>query len=818
MFNIAEYRKEPERLADLLLWAGLIAPGLVLNKDGSLQKTLAFRGPDLDSSTQAELVASAYHLNNTLKRFGSGWGIFIGARRTESIVYPTAYWPEPVSALVDEERRAHFEDNTTHYETQYYITLSWFTPPQRLYALERLLYEHVPGKTAVKYAEAIDSFQEEFMRFEGLLSDCLPYVHALDSEETLTFLHSVVSTKHHTICVPEVPMYIDALLADSPLTGGVRPLLGDQFLRTLTIKAFPGESFPGILQRLLYLNFAYRYDIRYLALDREDAERLFGSYQRKWLSKRKALLAVVWEVISQHESPVENREAVTKAQEAALAQEDASSGTVSFGYFTATVSVWDKDHDTAEAKLRLVERAIHGCGFATHTEDLNAVEAWLGSHPGNTYANVRRPIVSSRNLSHLMPAQAVWAGPEKDAYWDAPPLLYAVTQGLTPFRVVLHENDVGHMEIYGPTGAGKTTLLGTMMLQFMRYHGAQVYVFDNGLGLRAVTRALGGTHYIVGGDHSAPAFQPLHDIGDNDDEKSWAAEWIEEILTLQNITLTPPHRSEIWRAILALGEMPCEQRTLTGLQHFVQHDDLRQALEPYTLAGAHGHLLDASQDTLDIHSTVCFEMGPIFETPRLVAPVLRNLSHRLEHQFTGRPTLLIFEEAGVALNHELFEDKIRDWLLTLRKANVCVIFVTQSLAQTAESKIAAIIQESCLTRIFLPNARAVEEHIAPLYRGYGLNDRQIHMLATATPQRDYYFDSPVGNRLFDLELGEATLALTGSGSKDDHQFMDTLPRDTSGPEFAAALLRYKGVHWAAAILDNGGASVHELEREQPVPA
>ena len=38
MLNLAEYRKKPQRLADFLPWAALIAPGIVLNKDGSFQR------------------------------------------------------------------------------------------------------------------------------------------------------------------------------------------------------------------------------------------------------------------------------------------------------------------------------------------------------------------------------------------------------------------------------------------------------------------------------------------------------------------------------------------------------------------------------------------------------------------------------------------------------------------------------------------------------------------------------------------------------------------------------------------------------------
>ena len=71
MLNLAEYRQRPALLADWLPWAGLIAPGVVLNKDGSFQRTARFRGPDLDSATQGELIATTARLNNALRRLGT---------------------------------------------------------------------------------------------------------------------------------------------------------------------------------------------------------------------------------------------------------------------------------------------------------------------------------------------------------------------------------------------------------------------------------------------------------------------------------------------------------------------------------------------------------------------------------------------------------------------------------------------------------------------------------------------------------------------------------------------------------------------------
>ena len=124
------------------------------------------------------------------------------------------------------------------------------------------------------------------------------------------------------------------------------------------------------------------------------------------------------------------------------------------------------------------------------------------------------------------------------------------------------------------------------------------------------------------------------------------------------------------------------------------------------------------------------------------------------------------------LDDPMFAGRIREWLKVLRKKNVSVIFATQSLADIANSPIAPAIIESCLSRIFLPNNRAMEPQQKVAYERFGLNNRQIGIIASATPKRDYYFQSHGGNRLFDLQLGPVALAFCGAGSEQDHDDLD----------------------------------------------
>ena len=56
MMSLGEYRNRSALLSDFLPWAALVEKGVVLNKDGSFQRTARIRGPDMDSATPAELV------------------------------------------------------------------------------------------------------------------------------------------------------------------------------------------------------------------------------------------------------------------------------------------------------------------------------------------------------------------------------------------------------------------------------------------------------------------------------------------------------------------------------------------------------------------------------------------------------------------------------------------------------------------------------------------------------------------------------------------------------------------------------------------
>ncbi|WP_395494618.1 conjugal transfer protein TrbE [Acetobacter sp. KSO5] len=814
MMSLGEYRSRAAVLSDFLPWAALVGEGVVLNKDGSFQRTARIRGPDLDSATPAELVGVTGRLNSALRRLGSGWAVFVEAQRTPATLYPESDFPDAASQMVDLERREAFEDEGVHFESRYFLTLVWLPPAETSGRAERLLYEGME-RDGHDPQGLVRGFIDRTDRLLALLDGFMPEAAWLKDGETLTYLHSTISTRSQRVRVPEIPMHLDALLVDQPLAGGLEPKLGSAFLKTLTITGFPSRTFPGILDDLNRLAIPYRWSTRAILLDKTDATKVLTKIRRQWFAKRKSIVAIIREVMTNEASVLVDNDAANKAADADLALQSLGADDVGQAYITATVTVWDGSASIAAEKLRLVEKIIQGRDFTCMAESLNAVEAWLGSLPGHVYANVRQPPVSTLNLAHMIPLSAVWAGPEQDGHFNAPPLFYGKTAGATPFRFSLHVGDVGHTLIAGPTGAGKSVMLALMVLQFRRYAGAQVFAFDFGGSLRAATLAMAGDWHDLGGglteqegaDHGAGEqgsgvlLQSLARI-DDPTERAWAAEWLGQILVRESVSLTPEVKSYLWSALNSLASSPAHERTLSGVVALLQSNALKQALAPYCLGGPYGRLLDADAERLGKADVVVFETEGLIGSGA-ASPVLSYLFHRIEGRLDGRPTLLVIDEGWLVLDDGDFAGQLREWLKTLRKKNASVVFATQSLSDIANSPIAPAVVESCPTRIFLPNERAIEPQIAAIYRDFGLNERQIIIIARAASKREYYCQTRRGNRLFELGLGPVALALCAASGKDDHRQIDAVLAEHGRDGFLQAWFEARGVIWAADLLREG---------------
>jgi len=809
VFTLSEHKKHPDRLSDHLPWAMLVAPGIVFNKNGSFQSTFRFRGPDLDSDTQAELIITSGQINNALKRLTGGWAIYADSHRRQDASYPDTHWPDSLTHLLDEERRLKFEGDR-FYDSSRYLTLQYLPPGDVTNRIANWFYEG-GDEVSTSYGEELATFTKTRDDIAHLLAGTLKEIRLLSDEETCTYLHACISPKFHRVNAPAIPMYLDSLLVDAPMTGGFAPKLGEYHIQVLSVGGVPNNSTPGILDILNRLDFPYRWVTRFIFLDKSDAEKELRGFWQRWLSARQSFVALLREAVTGTGSAIQNTDALNRAADADAALQELCGDLVSYGYFTQSIVLMDSDPKSLKAKQSILEQAIQGRGFTTmdEIENRNCFDAFLGSIPGNCAHNVRHPLLNTLNLAHLFPLSAVWGGAETETnLYDGPPLLHTVTGGSTSFKLNLNFGDVGHTCIVGPTGAGKSVLLATLATAFVKYQSpagetAQVYLFDKERSSRITTLGVGGDFYDLAAEDGALAFQPLARI-DEESERNWAIEWVQALLKheVKNAAfLTPEKKAALWNALVRLGQSPTKDRTLTGLKTLVQDKAIKDALGPYTVDGPYGRLLDAESDTLGYGRWQVFEMHELTKSyPNAVMPVLTYLFHRLDQRFGTAPTLLILDEGWLFLDDPIFAPKIREWLKTLRKKKVYVVFASQSLADLAGSPILETVKESCYTKIYLPNATALDdERSMSFYRSFGLNDQQIAIIAGATPKREHYFTSPLGNRLFSLALGEVGLAYCAATSADDQRLADAYGRLPTA-DFNEAYLTAKGLNAAADTL------------------
>ncbi|SDG98897.1 conjugal transfer protein TrbE [Pelagibacterium luteolum] len=810
MVALKKFRHSGPSFSDLLPYAALIDNGTLLLKDGSLMAGWYFAGPDSESSTDFERNEVSRQINAILARLGSGWMIQVEAVRVPATAYPArdnCHFPDKVSALIDEERRKRFEAADGHYESQHAIILTYREPEKRKSGLVKYVYSDDESRATTFADRALDHFRRSIREFEQYMGNVVS-IRRMVTQETeerggsriaryddlLQFARFCIVGENHPVRLPDIPMYLDFVVT-AEFHHGLSPLVDNRYLAVVAIDGFPAESWPGILNSLDLMPLTYRWSSRFVFLDPIEARQRLERTRKKWLQKVRPFM----DQLFQTNSGAVDQDAAMMVAETEDAIAEANSQLVAYGYYTPVIVMFDDDEARLREKTEGVRRLIQAEGFAARIETLNATEAFLGSLPGNWYANIREPLVNTRNLADLVPLNSVWSGSPVAPcpfYPDGSPPLMQVASGSSPFRLNLHSGDVGHTLIFGPTGSGKSTLLALIAAQFRRYGRAQLFAFDKGKSMYPLTVAVGGDHYDVGAGETL-TFCPLSQLED-DGDKAWAAGWLETLIELQGVKVTPDHRNAIARQIELMAAT--SRRSLSDFVSGVQMREIKDALRHYTVDGPMGHLLDAEQDGLTLSDFQTFEIEELMNLgDRNLVPVLLYLFRRIEKRLTGAPSLIILDEAWLMLGHPAFREKIREWLKVLRKANCAVVLATQSISDAEKSGIIDVLKESCPTKICLPNGAARESGTREFYERIGFNERQIEIVATALPKREYYVASPDGRRLFDMALGPITLSFVGASGQDDIKRIDEL-RVRHGDEWPVHWLKQRGIENAEALL------------------
>lgn len=813
MKRLKSFREKAKGFSDLLNYAAMVDDGIILNKDGSYSAAFRYRGQDFASSTDSERNTLADKMNQALLQLGTGYMIQCEACRSVVSSYSPAeesHFPHPVFREIDDSRRYYFETSGSKFVSKYFMVLTYMPPSKTMSKLTDLVFDNGDIEKESIAAQNLKRFKDKIREFMGILDIFLNIEQLKASKndrvwqcEFLSFINYTVTGKWQPITLPHAPMYLDSYVGNYDFWTGLKPKLDDHYMSIISIDSFPDWGEPNLLADLDYLNIEYRWSTRYCIFDSTEAIKLLEKEQRKW---RQQVVSFRDKLIN-NPNPKRNLDAAEMVTHYDSAINMARSGKIKYGHYTGTVIIRNKDLTLLESNAERIINCIRKkYGFTCRIESVNSVEAFLGSLPSDSLHNVRKPLISTLNLSHLTPLNAIWAGNEYcpcDKYpKHSPALMYCNAEGATAFRFNLHVKDVGHTLIFGPTGSGKSTLLAFIASQFMRYTSATLYSFDKGKSMYAVSQC-GGKHYDIG-TQGQVCFAPLKEL---DSDFNWCVDYIINLLKLQNMFVSSDAKIEIENALKLVKDS--RVLTMTNFMHLVQNPEIKSAISYYTTGRKCGDLLDATDDSVSFTNLNVFEIETLMKRgDEDLLAVLLYLFHKIEKGLTGQPTMIIIDEAWVALKKDLFKEMIEEWLLVLRKANCLVILATQQLSAAVNSGIFDTLVESCKTQIFLPNDKA--HQFADAYQKMGLNSKQIDIIKNAIMQRQYYIvsdsaDTGEGNgnskqnkraktgcRLVDLALNPLTLAFVGISSKPDIAKIQELVNEY-GEAWYIPWLKYKEV-------------------------
>ncbi|ARQ77082.1 conjugal transfer protein TrbE (plasmid) [Pseudomonas fragi] len=810
--RLKKHQSTEAGLADLLNYAAVVDDGVIVGKNGSFMAAWLYKGSDNASATDVEREMNSFRINQALANMGSGWMVHVDAVRRPAPNYShpsQSNFPDPVSAAIDEERRRTFEGLGNLYEGFFIITVTWFPPMLAERKFVELMFHDDSDKpnNKARTHHLIDFFKKEVKNIESRMSSAVSMERlrgqkimnedgsTVTHDEFLQWLQFCVTGINHAVMLPTNPIYIDNLIGGKELYTGVTPKLGRKFIQVVAIEGFPLESSPGILTRLAELPVEYRWSNRFIFMDHHEAVSHLEKFRKKWKQKIRGFFDQVFNT----NGGTVDEDAVSMVADAASAIAETNSGMVAQGFYTSVVVLMDESRSVVEAAALQLEKAINAMAFTARVETINTMDAFMGSLPGHGVENVRRPLINTMNLADLIPTSTIWTGenfaPNPLMPPNSPPLMHGLTSGNSPFRVNIDVRDLGHTIMFGPTRAGKSTHLAILAMSWRRYSNARLFTFDKGMSMYPSCKAAGGAHYVVAGAGEKLAFAPLSNLVTRS-RRAWAMGWIDDLLALNGLKTTPEQRNLIAETIIEMGtveEKEGRPGTLSEFTAKVQDIDIRVALKDYTIDGLMGHLLDAEEDQLSISDFITFEIEHLMDLgDRYALPVLLYLFMRIQEALDGRPTLIILDEAWLMLGHDVFREKIREWLKTLAKKNCRVLMATQNLSDASQSGILDVIVESTATKIYLPNMYARDEAATALYLRMGLNLRQIEIIATAQQKRDYYLVSEKGRRLYSLALGPLALSFVGATGPDDIAIIKKL-EEQHGDSWVHVWLRDRGL-------------------------
>jgi type IV secretion system protein VirB4 len=531
------------------------------------------------------------------------------------------------------------------------------------------------------------------------------------------------------------------------------------YLGIVSIKDYPGQTAPGMLDELLRLPFELT------------ISQSFGFVERRAALSRMNL------ALRRMRSAED--EAISLRSELGDAKDEVAAGRAGFGEHHMTIALRADSPAEVDEGVAEAQAALADLGIIAVREEIALEPAFWAQFPGNFKYIARRGLVSTSNFAGLASGHNFPLGQAQGNHWgEAVTLLETTAAG--PYYFNFHQGDLGNFTVIGPSGSGKTVVLNFLLAQARKF-APRIIFFDKDRGAELFIRAIGGRYDLLR-PGTPSGLNPLQ-LPDNPVNRQFLIDWLALLAGGADIDEV----ARIKDAVDANFEQPIEHRRLRHLAELFRGaarpsaGDLWSRLRPWWGDGERAWLFDNPEDMTDLAAeTVGFDMTQILDDPAMRTPAMMYLFHRVEERLDGTPAIIVVDEGWKALDDDVFVRRIKDWEKTIRKRNGIVGFATQSAQDALESRIASAIIEQAATQIFMANPKArADDYI----EGFGLTPHEYELVRTL-PDNAHCFLIKHGAESVVARLnltGERDLLTILSGRERTVRLLDEI-RATSGDD------------------------------------
>lgn len=742
-------------------------------RDGMLLQVIHLRGLLFETADTEELNYRKRLRDAMLQSIGSSrFALYYHVVRRRADPELAAEFPDPFSEQLDATWKARLARRRL-YVNDLFLTLIRRPLQGRISLLDRLR-----GVTAesggAHELRALDTAREALVAALGSYEPRLLSVYRTPQghcSEPLEFLSSLYNGEMRPVLLPlqDVGAYLPyrrVSFGQETVELGPAGALPRSFAGLVSIKDYPGQTAPGMLDELLRLPFELTIAQSFGFVERQAALSRMNLALRRMRSAED--------------------EAVSLRADLASAKDEVAAGRAGFGEHHMTIAVRGDTTEEVDQGVAEVQAVLADLGIIAVREEIALEPAFWAQFPGNFKYIARRGLVSTANFAGFANGHNLPQGRPAGNHWgDAVTLLETTAAG--PYYFNFHHGDLGNFTIIGPSGSGKTVVLNFLLAQARKF-APRIIFFDKDRGAEPFLRAIGGRYDLL--RPGVPAgLNPLQ-MEDNPANRQFLIDWIALLAGGADID----ELAQIKDAIDANYGQPPEQRRLRHLvelfrgSHRPHGADLWARLRAWWGKGERAWLFDNPVDRTDLTAnTVGFDMTQILDDPAVRTPTMMYLFHRIEERLDGTPAIIVVDEGWKALDDDIFVRRIKDWEKTIRKRNGIVGFATQSAQDALESRIASAIIEQAATQIFMANPKARANDYV---EGFGLTPHEFDLVRTL-PDNAHCFLIKHGNESVVARLnlsGERDLLTILSGRERTVRLLDEI-RAVHGEDPAAWLPR-----------------------------